>query len=234
MGHHLRMKLFRLDQVTLISVTSVDLPAAELAMMISMHDIDFSEVKLLTSEAFVPRDPKIKVVKIPTIDFLGYSRFVLNNLHEYVDTEFCLLVQADGFVLNANRWQNKFLEYDYIGAPWPNRLTLVGGGNDQIIEMPNQVGNGGFSLRSKKLLLETAKINFDKLTFPTKSEDLIICHFLYEEMLKKGINFPSPQYAARFSIESEDAFYGQTIQTAFGFHGRKLRDYIFKSILNDY
>ncbi len=104
MGHHLRMKLFRLDQVTLISVTSVDLPATELAMMISMHDIDYSEVKLLTSETFVPRNPKIEVVKIPKIDFLGYSRFILNSLHEYVDTEFCLLVQADGFVLNPNRW----------------------------------------------------------------------------------------------------------------------------------
>ncbi len=233
MGHHLRMKLFRLDQVTLISVTSVDLPATELAMMISMHDIDYSEVKLLTSETFVPRNPKIEVVKIPKIDFLGYSRFILNSLHEYVDTEFCLLVQADGFVLNPNRWHNKFLEYDYIGAPWPNQLKLVGGGNDQIIEMPNQVGNGGFSLRSKKLLLETANINFDKLNFPVKSEDLIICHYLYEELTKKGINFPPPEFAAAFAIESKSASYGQTLQTTFGFHGKDLKDHIFQIILNN-
>ena len=231
MGHHHFMKSLSLNQVTLVSVTSVDLPATELAMMISMHDIHYGEVKLLTSEEFTPQDPHIQVVKIPKLDFEGYSRFILNDLYRFIDTDYCLVIQADGFVLNAQKWQDQFLEYDYIGAPWPKILTL--GEGDQILYLKNQVGNGGFSLRSKKLLLETSKINLDKLDTPTKSEDLIICHFLFEEMLKNGIKFPSPGLAAQFSIESQDASYGQNPNTSLGFHGKELRDHIFEMILSN-
>ena len=225
------MKSLSLDQVTLVSVTSVDLPATELAMMISTHDIHFGEVKLLTSEEFIPQDPHIQVVKIPKLDFEGYSRFILNDLHGFIDTDYCLVIQADGFVLNAHKWQDQFLGYDYIGAPWPKVLAL--GGGDQMLYLKNQVGNGGFSLRSKKLLLETSRINLEKLDTPTKSEDLIICHFLFEEMIKSGMKFPSPALAAQFSIESQDASYGHNPNTSFGFHGKKLRDHVFEMILSN-
>ncbi len=232
MGHQKFMKPLRLDQVTLVSVTSVDLPATELAMMISMHDIQFGQVKLLTSEKFIPKDPEIQIIEIPEIlNLTSYSNFILKKLFEFIETDFCLLIQADGFVLNASRWQNIFLNYDYIGAPWPKNRTLL---DNQIINLEkNSVGNGGFSLRSKKLLLETSKINLDMLDTPTKSEDLIICHFLYNNMLKNGIKFPNPELAAQFSVESQEASYGQNPNTSFGFHGKTLRDHIFEMILNN-
>ena len=63
----------------------------------------------------------------------------------------------------------------------------------------NCVGNGGFSLRSRKLVETTAKINFDSLKFPFKNEDIIICHYLYEQMLDNGISFATPEIAAKFS-----------------------------------
>ena len=67
----------------------------------------------------------------------------------------------------------------------------------------NPVGNGGFSLRSRKLVETTAKINFDSLKFPTENEDIIVCHYLYEEMVKKGIRFAPPKLAAQFAMEHE-------------------------------
>ena len=30
-----------------------------------------------------------------------------------------LIVQDDGFIINKNLWDEEFLSYDYIGAPWP-------------------------------------------------------------------------------------------------------------------
>jgi len=60
----------------------------------------------------------------------------------------CLLVQPDGFVINPDKWDNQFFEYDYIGAPWeqvPHSYLDPWG-------KPHRVGNGGFSFRSKKLL----------------------------------------------------------------------------------
>jgi hypothetical protein len=53
-----------------------------------------------------------------------------------------------------------------------------------------------------------------------KSEDLVICHFLYEEMRAQGIRFAPPELAAQFSIESPESLYGQHIDAVFGFHGK--------------
>lgn len=221
--------MLNLPNITLLAVSSVDIESTDLALRISSHDIIFGAIKFLTSEEWVSTDPKIEVVPIPRINFEGYSKFMLEELVHYVDTEFCLVIQADGFVLNASRWSPKFLEYDYVGAPWPIDLRLQPG-NVPIDISANSVGNGGFSLRSKKLLHTTSKIDFDELFFPSKSEDLIICHYLYEQMLAAGIKFPNPDLAAQFSIESPTAVYGQNPKTSFGFHGKSLRDLIFKGI----
>ena len=86
----------------------------------------------------------------------------------------------------------------------------------------NRVGNGGFSLRSHRLAECSAQIDFDALDEPLKSEDLVICHFLYEEMRAKGIAFAPPDLAAAFSIESPEGLYGQHIDAVFGFHGKHL------------
>jgi hypothetical protein len=219
-----------LPEVTLIAVSSVEIEDTDLALRISSHDISFGAIKLLTSETWVSGNPRIEIVKIPRLDRIGYSRFILRNLIDYVETAFCLIVQADGFVMNANLWKDEFLNYDYIGAPWPLELLLEPN-NIPISLKNNSVGNGGFSLRSKKLLNESAKIDFDNLNFPSKSEDLIICHFLYNEMISAGIKFPKPEFAAKFSVESHSASYGQNPETSFGFHGKEIRNLIFKSVI---
>jgi hypothetical protein len=218
--------MLKLPNVTLLAVSSVNLAGAELALQISSHDIEFGAIKFLSSEDWSPSNPKIAMVKIPKLDLGAYDQFILCDLFRYVDTEYCLVVQSDGFVLNASKWNPAFLEYDYIGAPWPINLMLQPG-NITLDLSANNVGNGGFSLRSKKLLETTSKIVFKDLVFITTSEDLILCHFLFQEMLSAGIKFPNPELAAQFSIESASAAYGQNISTCFGFHGKELRDFIF-------
>jgi len=200
-----------------------------MALSISSHAIKFGQIKLLSSEFPNSMDPKIELVNIPRLDWRGYSKFMVEDLDQYISTSHCLVIQADGFVLNPDRWQSTFLDYDYIGAPWPEQVFA--GPGDYVLDMKsNQVGNGGFSLRSKKLLQETAKINFDSLTFPLIHEDLIICHYLLNEMLAAGIKFPMPEIAAKFSVESPNASFGQTPYTSFGFHGKATREEIFKLI----
>lgn len=231
--------MLNLPNITLLAVTSIELEETDLALRISSHDINFGAVKLLSSEKWMPTDPKIELVPIPRMSFEGYSKFMLEELVHYVDTDFCIVIQSDGFIINAHRWNPRFLDYDYVGAPWPSNLRLQVPPNfhgsidglDLTLDLKkNSVGNGGFSLRSKKLLHTTSKINFDALSFFSKSEDLIICHYLYEQMLTAGIKFPVPELAAQFSIESPSAAYGQNPKTCFGFHGKSLRDLIFGGI----
>jgi len=222
--------MLKLSNVTLVAVSSVDIESTYLALEISSHEIEFGAIKFLTSELVETKNPKIQVTNIRRLDIDGYSSFILEELHQYIDTPFCLVIQADGFVLNAKQWNPDFLKYDYIGAPWPSEVVLLP--SNYIIHLnKNCVGNGGFSLRSKKLLELTSKIKCNELDFPSKSEDFIICYFLYEEMIKAGIRFPKPQIAASFSVESSNAAYGYTPNTSFGFHGKVLRDQIFNGVI---
>jgi len=117
-------------------------------------------------------------------------------------------------------WTNEFLKYDYIGAPWPNEVGVNNASISKIHLQKNRVGNGGFSLRSKKLLEVCSQIKFDTLDFPIKSEDMIICHFLYEEMLKSGIKFAPFDLAGKFSIESLIENQAGNLTSSFGFHGK--------------
>ena len=161
------------------------------------------------------------------MNFSDYNRLIIEDLHKYFNTSHCLIVQADSFVVNYERWTEEFLKFDYIGAPWPDKV-MIRPINRFLYLNNNRVGNGGFSLRSRKLVEVTSRINFNSLKFSIKSEDLIICHYLYRKMIKNGIRFAPPKLAAQFSIESPGNLYRQDVNSVFGFHGKHLRNYYYK------
>jgi Protein of unknown function (DUF5672)/SEC-C motif len=204
-----------LTDVTLLTASSVAIDDTHAALLHCLRGIDFGAVKMLSPLLPATPDSRVQYIYIPPLDLVGYSRLMIDRLSAYVQTSHCLIVQADGFVLDPERWQREFLQYDYIGAPWP-----VSGFESSGKKYVNNVGNGGFSLRSKKLLEVTSSMGFDRYDFPIKSEDLLICHYLYEEMCATGIRFAPPQLAAQFSIESASANYGRSLDTVFGFHGK--------------
>ena len=220
-------KKLKLPNVTLLSATSSEMDAAQLSMKISSHNIEFGASKLLCSSLPGKKYPDIEYVSIPQLNSVDdYNELIFQNLHKYFETSHCLIVQADSFVVNANLWKKEFLEYDYIGGPWPNKIQH----NPEVLLHleKNPVGNGGFSLRSRKLVETTAKINFNSLNFPVKAEDVVICYYLYQEMIDSGIRFAPPKLAAQFSMENVDNLYGQNVNSVFGFHGKHMRDYFMK------
>lgn len=189
-----------LPSVTLITVNCDKIESGIAAMEASIKDIDFAEVKFLTS---VDTDYKY-AVKIPHIGTIQeYSRFMVKELTKYVQTDFVLVIQSDGYVKNPAGWLPEFLNYDYIGATWWY--------NDR-----HNVGNGGFSLRSKRLLDVLAT---DRSILKTHPEDDVICR-RYGRYLQRrhGINFAPDKVAKKFSIEGfrqkDKTYSGQ-----FGFHG---------------
>ena len=220
-------KKLKLPNVTLLSATSSEMDAAQVSMRISLHNIEFGAAKLLCSSAPEKKYPDIEHVSIPKLNSVDdYNEIIFQDLHKYFETSHCLIVQADSFVVNANLWKKEFLEYDYIGGPWPNKIQH----NPEVLLHleKNPVGNGGFSLRSRKLVETTAKINFNSLNFPVKAEDVVICYYLYQEMIDSGIRFAPPKLAAQFSMENVDNLYGQNVNSVFGFHGKHMRDYFMK------
>jgi Protein of unknown function (DUF5672)/SEC-C motif len=208
-----------IDEVTLLTVTSVDVDLAKNALLISNELCKFDSVKILSPRPPTNLPASIEHIAIPPIDFLGYSKLMVEDLHKYIDTKFCLIIQADGFVINPDLWNTRFLEYDYIGAPWPPMVSLNNNLRGFSFDK-NRVGNGGFSLRSKKLLETCSQIKFDQLNLPIKSEDIVICHYLYEEMLKADIKFAPLELASQFSIESQISGLNRDLKNSFGFHGK--------------
>tara|TARA_B100000029_G_C17532074_1_gene943612 strand:+ start:1014 stop:1712 length:699 start_codon:yes stop_codon:yes gene_type:complete len=219
-------KKLELPDVTLLAATSVEIDQTQLALKISSQNIKFGKIKFLSSSEPSKKYSDIEYISIPSMKISDYSRLIIKDLYKYFETSHCLIVQSDSFVVNSKLWIKNFLKYDYIGAPWPNEVKI---NSNLILNMKkNPVGNGGFSLRSRKLAKATAKINFDSLKLPIKSEDLVICHYLYEEMIDKGIIFAPPEIAAQFSMENIHHLYGQDVNSVFGFHGKHLKEFFLK------
>ena len=220
-------KKIKLSDVTILSATSTEQDMAQLAMRISLQNIEFGAAKLLCTSLPEKKYPDIEYVSIPALNSVdSYNQLIFQDLHKYFKTSHCLIVQADSFVVNSDLWKDEFLKYDYIGGPWPNKIEI---NPNLVLHLEkNPVGNGGFSLRSRKLVETTSKINFASLDFPMKAEDVVICYYLYEEMIKNGIRFAPPKLAAQFSMENIDHLYGQDVNSVFGFHGKHMRDYFMK------
>jgi hypothetical protein len=144
-----------------------------------------------------------------TFDIDQYNKLIVKELSGLIKTEFVMIIQYDGMAVNNKYWTNEFYNYDYIGAPWPDRFTWI--------EDSEKVGNGGFSLRSAKLLdvLTDDSIRFHNDNPRFKNEDAVICQG-YSEYLKRKykIKYATSSLANKFSHE----WCNPTGKT-FGFHG---------------
>ena len=189
-----------LDDVTLVAVTSVALHPTVEALQKSMRHADFGEVLLLSDQR--PPAKASAAIQWRPIERLhsrsDYSRFMLRDLAGHIRTSHALCVQWDGFVVSGEAWDRHFLDYDYVGAVWPH------------FEDGHNVGNGGFSLRSRRLLEACADLPFDG----TDAEDVVISRRFRPELERRGIRFAPVAVARNFSYE-------RTAPTGheFGFHG---------------
>ena len=188
-----------LNKVTLICVDCYNHGEAVAAIKKSMEQCDFASVKFLTDiDIEIEGVEVIKILPIRSKE--EYSRFMIKELWQYFNSEFVLVIQHDGYVLDGNSWSDDFYKYDYIGAPW-----LYSDGKN--------VGNGGFSLRSKILQVFLA---FDDFISATDPEDQAIGR-LYRDYLiqKNNIKFATEEVADKFAFELRTP-----IQPTFGFHGK--------------
>ncbi|MBB3260515.1 MULTISPECIES: DUF5672 family protein [Paraburkholderia] len=188
-----------LRDVTLCAVDTVNPAIAARALDLSLAQCDFGDALLI---AHVDAPTRARIEKIEPLRSLAeYSQFMLKRLVDYIATPWVLVVQWDGYVLDASRWSDRFYQYDYIGARWPNASNL------------NDVGNGGFSLRSAKLLKALAS---DQFAIEAGAvEDVLICS-TWREALEAdyGIRFAPGDVADEFAYE-----YAVPRQPTFGFHG---------------
>jgi hypothetical protein len=188
-----------LSQVTLCAVDCLHPMLAQRALLESARECRFGNIVLFTDSPATRDVPTVSIAPITSMQ--AYSRFMLKELHRHIQTPWALVVQWDGYVVNPRAWRSEFLEYDYIGAPWPHH------------DDGHTVGNGGFSLRSKRLMDVMASPEFDATD--DQPEDVVMCRIHRPKLeARHGIRFAPPDVAGRFSYENV-----LPVEPTFGFHG---------------
>lgn len=208
--------MLKLPNVTIVSVNCKNPDESVKALLYSCKYIAFKEAILFTdSNISVSGIRTVNIAPINTID--AYSDFML-RLTDYLDTDYALIIQDDGFVLNFGQWTDVFLNYDFIGAPWPEEKSWID--CQQYKNYVNRVGNGGFSLRSRRFMELSS--NFD--TCEGLGEDVFLCNKNYQYMINNGIKFAPLEIAAGFSYENNLIDWKQrevlNPDNHFGFHGK--------------
>lgn len=142
--------MLHLPTVTLIALATQNVEATVKALEYSCRDIQWGAVRLV-SHVRPPNLPEYieHFFTEPAHNVDVWSYKAIYELPLFVETDYCMLIHADGFVVNADMWRPEFLEYDYIGAPWP--LPTDDFSYRDIYGNLVRVGNS-VSIRSKKLL----------------------------------------------------------------------------------
>ncbi len=225
--------------------------SAQMALLHSQQKLPGSRALMIS-----PHRPKVCLgefehVTIGKLGYFDYTLFVIYALHNFIETDFALIVQDDGWILNEASFDPAFLEYDYIGAPTHLARRDVDGTQQYHSNYRWSVDNaiphselkilmnGGFSLRSKALLEAPSKfqMKFD-LPPPTLNkknqlfwtnyeqlEDVQLCINMRDQLEQYGLTFAPPLVARAFSFEHLDAFVhgDMDIIKIFGHHSRYRR-----------
>mgnify|MGYP000405524989 CR=1 FL=1 len=190
--------MLELPDVTVCAIDCVTPELAAAALDRSMRQCNFGETLLLSDRRVDSRAVWTRISRLDSIE--AYNDFMLRELLHHVSTSHVLVIQWDGFVVDPGAWQPQFLNYDYIGARWPWHPPGL------------DMGNGGFSLRSRRLLQATASAGFQRSGAP---EDDLICRINRPYLEQAyGIRFAPADVADRFAYER-----GDPQRPTFGFHG---------------
>ena len=173
---------------------------------LSSHALELSQNRFPLKNVIIYSDCEAQwngreVIAIPEIKSIkDYNKIVFYDLPRRLKTDYALFIQYDGFVLNGQLFSDQYLCWDYIGAPWPHYRDHC-------------VGNGGFSLRSKKLIK-----NVKEFLLPADinaAEDVVICRYLRARLEDKwDLKFAPMKIAEMFSFEMVKPDF-----KTFGFHG---------------
>jgi len=220
------------SSVTLVAISGVKPVRTLISLYKSMFAFEFKEIILVTTYRLPKRLFGIQIHKpvngkLDSLD--AYSHYCIYHLWNHINTSHCLLVQADSWITNPEVWTSDFLNYDYIGAPWP----VVDNAYIDPFGVHQRVGNGGFSLRSRKLLLVPNEIDipwnpnessfYRHMGANSFSEDGNICVHNRHLYIQAGCLFAPLEVALKFSRELPVPEYNNEL--TFGFHKYRKRKF---------
>lgn len=196
------------EQLTVVSVVGhCDGAMAVPAIHHSIRQLPGSRGLLLSPSRPTGLPVGIHWKPIAPLTYQQYSIFMMHCLHHFIETAFCLVVQDDGWVLDGGNFREEYYAFDYIGAPCHAALIgreYVSGFGWVGRQSATVIQNGGFSLRSRRLLEAPSTHGIMYLPHvppPLINEDIQLTGLLRAELEKKGIRFAPLGVAREFAIE---------------------------------
>ena len=175
-------------------------------------------------------DTNIRQIKLAQgFDYLGFQDYLVYCLFQHIETEYALICQSDGWILNADNWKDEWFQYDYIGGYTHAALcddgnyyvhyNWIGKGNPRVVQ------NGGFSLRSRRFLEAPTKYGIVKhqLTNPMlNNEDIQLCCWMRPALEAVGMKYAPEAESKLFSFEHLSPIIHKDVdlKKVFGQHSR--------------
>lgn len=196
------MEKLKLPNVTLVALSGIGYQTKENieALNKSCEGVEWGSVKY------------IQLGDITNID--SWNKAVIYDLHKYIDTDFAMFVHGDGYVINPQAWRPEFLDYDFIGAPWPLPQDNYSyrTPENEIIRVGNSV-----SIRSKRILELPSRLGLEwKSYYGNTNEDGFLCVHNRGVLGDAGCKF-APIEVAKFFSKEHSIPENQGLET-FAFH----------------
>lgn len=219
------------SQITIVSVTGMpDATSAAYALELSRRQMLGARALLCSPKAPANLAEGIEHKAIAPLNYHEYSWFMMFALWRVIETEYALIVQDDGWVLDANNWRDEYFDYDYVGPTthvgrvdtaqgtrwldhytWSHEVNKPG-----TVVMP--VLNGGFCLRSRRMLRALVDHPHIKVEIPppdavkgdplqmswsnfAPNEDVQLTTLLRPSLEAVGLKFAPIDACLRFGIE---------------------------------
>ena len=224
------MSFTSFSPITIVSVNGLaDARGSAMALQVSLEQMPGAQALLCSPQRPDNLPSWIAHHPIAPLNYHEYSWFMMMVLWRFVQTDFALIVQDDGWVINASNWQDEFFNYDYLGAPvhlaridstegtrwarsfsWLQELNL----SDRRV---TPIQNGGFCLRSQRMMRVLAEHPEIPIEIPRPellgppyrmywsndalNEDVQLSGLLRPRLEQLGLRFAPTSTACRFAVE---------------------------------
>lgn len=222
------------DKLTIVAIYGHNNGVSAIPSIVkSMKELPGSHGLLLSIEKPDNLPDNIKWKHIYHNNYKRYSIFMMHSLYAFIETDFCLVVQDDGWVLNGKNFKPEYYDYDFIGSPshcavllnTKSEITNVylnfNWSKPEVFADPNLivVQNGGFSLRSKRFLeacnkhglthygVDSIPIKADDIEKPWHAiwnEDVHLTALFKNRLESEGYKIAPLEVAKTFSVEYLD------------------------------
>ena len=206
--------MLALPDVSLVLIETREHSLAALALRDCLCKAEFGDVLVFTDnrEAFSDLTwcGKVRFIEVPDwSDKLGWSKCFWYEVPKHVHTSHALGIQWDSWIVAPEMWRHEYLETDYIGAPWPFYKDGLA------------VGNGGFSLRSTRMMRYIRR-HRDKFPCNTDIDDNLYCRKYRPILEDAGFIWAAEPMAYDFAFECDRP---NPEKPSFGFHAAANFDY---------